>query len=130
MTISDSYATGAVSAAAAGGLVGNNNPQEAKAARSCAPMRSGAVGGTAAGGVIGADAGSNAHANVYWDLNRSGISNPAQGAGNLPNDPGLTGLTHAQMKVSSPRRIRSEVWGQSAAINNGYPYLLANPPPQ
>ena len=130
MTVSDNYATGTVSAAAAGGLVGNNAATGNQSSSILRSYARGAVSGAAPGGVIGADAGTNAHANVYWDLKTSGISNPAQGAGNIPNDPGITGLTHAQMKAALPAGFDPLVWGQNAAINHGYPYLLANPPPQ
>ena len=42
----------------------------------------------------------------------------------------LTGLTDAQLKSGLPAGFDPAVWGQSAGINNGYPYLLSNPPPQ
>ena len=31
---------------------------------------------------------------------------------------------------SLPAGFDPAIWGQNASINNGYPYLLANPPPQ
>ena len=40
------------------------------------------------------------------------------------------GLTDAQLKSGLPTGFASNIWGQSAGINNGYPYLVANPPPQ
>ena len=110
-----------------GGLIGSHGGTLASS------YSSGAVSGDAGallGGVIGTDVSTQANASAYWDLNRSGISNPAQGAGNVANDPGLTGLTHAQMKSGLPAGFDPAVWGQNAAINNDYPYLLANPPQQ
>ena len=34
------------------------------------------------------------------------------------------------MKSGLPDGFDPQVWGQDANINNGYPYLLANPPPK
>jgi hypothetical protein len=80
------------------------------------------------GGVVGYDATiSGSISKAYWDLDK-GVSNPSQGAGNIPNDPGITGLTDAQLKSGLPAGFDPNVWGQKPDINNGYPYLLANPP--
>ena len=91
----------------------------------------GAVGapGEYIGGLIGQDTslGSNISA-AYWDLDTSGVSNPSQGAGSPANDPGITGLTTTQFQSGLPSGFDPSVWGQSPGINNGYPYLLANPP--
>jgi hypothetical protein len=61
-------------------------------------------------------------------LDTSGISDPSRGAGDPANDPGITGLTDAQLKTGFPDGFDPKIWGQSPSINNGYPYLLANPP--
>ncbi len=42
--------------------------------------------------------------------------------------PGITGLTDAQLKSALPAGFDPNVWGQNPNINNGWPYLLANPP--
>jgi hypothetical protein len=57
-----------------------------------------------------------------------GVSDPSQGAGNIPNDPGITGVTDAQLKSGLPEGFDPKIWGSDPKINNGYPYLLANPP--
>jgi hypothetical protein len=67
-------------------------------------------------------------ASDYWNINTSGISNKSQGAGNFPNDPGIVGLTTTQLQSGLPSGFSATVWGQSASINNGFPYLLALPP--
>jgi hypothetical protein len=67
-------------------------------------------------------------ANTYWDLDASGINDPARGAGDPSNDPGITGLTSSQFKSGLPAGLDPAIWGQNASINDGYPYLLANPP--
>jgi hypothetical protein len=71
----------------------------------------------------------NGIASAYWDLDTSGVSDPSQGAGDVPNDPGIAGLSDAQLKSGLPAGFDPTVWGQSPGINNGYPYLIANPPP-
>ena len=56
------------------------------------------------------------------------VTNPAEGVCNVPNYPGITGLSDAQMKAALPAGFSPSVWGLNPSINNGYPYLLANPP--
>lgn len=65
----------------------------------------------------------------YWDLDK-GVNDPSKGAGNIKNDPGITGLSDAQLKSGLPAGFYPTIWKQSAKLNNGYPYLVANPPPQ
>jgi hypothetical protein len=79
---------------------------------------------------FGSDGSNGLASAIYWDLDTSGISDPSKGACYPVNDPGVTGLTDAQLKSGLPAGFDPQVWGQNAAINNGYPYLLANPPPQ
>ncbi len=135
-TILNSYATGAVSAggnAFVGGLVGSNennsseqtDPVIMNSYSTCAVS-----GGSGAmiGGLIGQDIANPGITNTYWDLDTSGINNPAQGAGNLENDPGITGLTDAQLKSGLPAGFDKNVWKEKARINNGYPYLIDQSP--
>jgi filamentous hemagglutinin family protein len=128
-TIDDSYATGGVSGghdAFVGGLVGK-----------CAcgavsySYATGAVGGRAGatlGGLVGFDSGESSYTDDYWDMTTSGITNPSQGAGNIVNDPGITGLTTVQLQSGLPTGFDPTIWGESASINGGLPYLLALPP--
>jgi hypothetical protein len=82
------------------------------------------------GGLVGYDPdAAGPFANTDWDLDTSGIGDPSRGAGNIANDPGITGLSDAQLKSGLPTGFDPAVWGQNASINNGYPYLLANPSP-
>ena len=124
-----SYASGAVIGpnARSGGLVGYNvsvsGPTTITQSYSV-----GKVTGSIAGGAIGDDEGSSQFSDIYWDFDTSGITNPARGAGTPANDPGITGLTDAQLKSALPAGFDPNVWGQSPSINNGWPYLLANPP--
>ena len=130
--IENSYAAGAVSDDAngnAGGLVGYMQDTATTIATS---YSTGLISsGGNAGGLLGYDNDRvGPKSDAYWDLDTSGIGDPAKGAGNVQNDPGITGLTDAQLKSGLPSGFDPNVWGQSASINNGYPYLLANPPPQ
>jgi len=87
----------------------------------------GAAGGWS-GGFVGVDTGTTEIGNAYWDLDSSGISDPSKGAGTPANDPGVTGLTTAQLKSSLPSGFRMNLWRENPKINDGYPYLIANPP--
>jgi hypothetical protein len=152
-TIAQSFATGDVSGTEVGGLIGDALNNESKIVDSYA--RGNATGESAAGGLAGSMyemsaistsysigsvkgqsyAGGLLGFNVgeistsdYWDLDTSGISDPSKGCGNISNCPGLTGLTDAQLKSALPAGFDSNIWGQDPNINNGYPYLRANPP--
>ena len=123
--ISQSYATGSATGnvgSYVGGLAGyvtNNEIAEVYA--------TGLVtGGLYRGGLVGHVDPSAVHA--YWDTDTSGVSNPGQGDGDTANFPGITGVTDSQLKSALPDGFDPAVWGQSPGINNGWPYLLANPP--
>jgi hypothetical protein len=124
--ISDCYATGNASGNAAGGLIGIN---DGSIKNSYSTGKS--TGVDATGGLLGVDGSSpGGLTNTYWDMTTSGITNPSQGAGTPANDPGITGLTTDQLQSGLPAGFDPSVWGESANINNGLPYLLANPPPK
>ncbi|MBV9571575.1 MAG: hypothetical protein JO056_10085 [Alphaproteobacteria bacterium] len=83
---------------------------------------------TVSGGLIGFDSSTPGDIeSSYWDID-VGVSDPSQGAGNILNDPGITGLTTKQFQKKLPNGFDPAIWGQAPNINNGYPYLLANPP--
>ncbi len=126
--LKDCYATGAITTAhygTDGGLVAGN---QGTIVRVYSTGLLSVGGDTFAGGLIGVDQSYQSISAAYWDLDTSGISHLDQGAGSPPNDPGITGLSDAQLKSALPAGFASNVWGQSAGINNGYPYLLQNPP--
>ena len=55
------------------------------------------------GGFIGVDDSSaGGNTSDYWDTSTSNITNLAQGAGTPKNDPGITGLTSAQLQSGLP----------------------------
>jgi hypothetical protein len=88
--------------------------------------------GSVSGGA-GADVGGfegydmdNEFSNLYWDTTTGGT----KGTGNDGNVSGLTGLTSAQLKSGLPSGFDPTIWTESPSINKGFPYLIANPPPQ
>jgi hypothetical protein len=127
-TVTQSYATGAVTGgtgASVGGLIGLlgiGGSQSYSTGR--------VSGGSNTGGLIGRAGGSGGLDSMYWDLDTSGISDPSKGAGDVPDDPGITGLTTEQFQSQLPQGFDPKVWRQKPNINNGYPYLIANPPPK
>ena len=125
-TVTNSYARGAATVAgsnvgSAGGLAGGPTTAFTASYSTGAPS-----GGKFTGGSVGQT--SSAMTNVYWDMDTSGITDPSKGAGNHPNYPGITGLSDAALKSGLPTGFDPAVWAQSPSINNGYPYLIANPP--
>jgi hypothetical protein len=123
-TIIASYAMGAVNAQDAGGLVTTNEGTISQSYSTGA-----VIGSYYVGGFIGYDDSKNGSLQSdYWDTDTSGITNLSKGAGNIPYDPGIEGLTSAILSGGLPAGFDPNVWGESASINNGLPYLLANPP--
>jgi len=126
-TAANSYATGSVSggsAASVGGLIGKVDSGTVANSYSTGIVS----GGKYTGGFSGAVVNQGKAPHDYWDLDTSGISDPTQGVGSKANYPGVTGLSDAQMKAALPAGFSPSVWGLNPSINNGYPYLLANPP--
>jgi hypothetical protein len=64
----------------------------------------------------------------YWDLTTSGVDVRSQGAGNVANYPGIRGLKTVEFQSGLPSGFDPAIWAESPGINNGYPYLIANPP--
>ena len=88
--ISDCYATGAViggNSAAVGGLVGANQisggTELVALFTSYSTGTASAGAGSFVGGLAGEDSATSTNIDDYWDLDTSGISDPAKGAGNL-----------------------------------------------
>jgi hypothetical protein len=116
----DDYSTGAVSGGA-GSSVGGfiwQNIANASASYSIGHVS----GGRKVGGFAGVLNGQ--FQNDDWDVDTSG-SDEATGDGNVD---GVTGLGDAQLKSGLPAGFDPQVWAIDPNINNGYPYLLANPP--
>lgn len=80
-----------------------------------------------AGSVVGFDGSSSTFQSTYWATDSS-RHNPKAAAGNKAQLAGASGVTEAALKSGLPAGFDPTIWGQSATINSGYPYLLANPP--
>jgi len=77
------------------------------------------------GGLYGKDnATSNTH--VHWNTTTSGVG---VAAGNESSDPGAKGLSNKKFIAGLPKGFSGRIWAENAGINNGLPYLIANPPP-
>jgi len=135
--VSNSYAMGSVTlknanaASYAGGLVGATGCFDGWCGTIASSYSTAAVtapGGGTIGGLVGSDTTSGGISNAYWDTTTSGVTNPGQGAGTPANDPGITGLTTAQLQANLPPGFDPAVWGEDPGVNGGLPYLLANPP--
>jgi hypothetical protein len=66
----------------------------------------------------------------YWDVTTSG-QDTGWGSckgGKRHCEKDIIGLTDTQLKSALPGGFDPGIWGQDPSINNGYPYLLANPP--
>ncbi|MBV9571915.1 MAG: hypothetical protein JO056_11810 [Alphaproteobacteria bacterium] len=78
---------------------------------------------TILGGFIGFDASKpGSLSDNYWDLEK-GVGNPSQGAGNLPNDSGITGLGDEALKSGLPDGFSQKIWSSEPNKNKGYPFL-------
>jgi len=131
-TVDNCYATGAANigtSTGAGGLIGFSGYTVTSSYSTGVPTGSGgAVGGSMGFDVSGSDEEGGVVSNVYWDTTTSGITNLSQGAGNIANDPGITGETSVQLQAGLPAGFDPTIWAENPAINNGLPYLIANPP--
>jgi len=135
-TITDSYSTGTLSvpsgAAQVGGVVGLNQSTQNSVSFITNCYGAGQIiqaSGAYIGGVIGYEYSPGTTQDCYWDLQTTGVSNPAKGAGNEVNEGGLTGLSTEQFQSGLPPGFDPKIWTESPGINNGYPYLVSVPPP-
>jgi hypothetical protein len=131
--VENSYAMGAVNVpknSVVGGLVGLTTSTIAYSYSTGAPTGG---SGSYVGGLVGYDDHQANGGNItddYWDMTTSGITDPSQGAGNVANDPGITGETTEQLQSGLPAGFDPAIWAEDSRINNGLPYLIANPPVQ
>jgi hypothetical protein len=130
-TLSNSYATGGVTSSDnswIGGLVGRN--ESIISSSYSTGVVTGGIG-SSVGGLIGFDQSQpGSITDAFWDTDTSGITDPSKGAGNIANDPGISGLTTAQFQSGLPEGFDPSVWAEKSNLNGGLPYLLANPPPK
>jgi hypothetical protein len=123
-TIANSYSTGAV-AGASGSNVGGMVGFSYDGAISDSYSTGAPSGGAYVGGFIGDDD-SATLADTYWDTTTSGITNLSQGAGNVSNASGITGLSTSQLQAGLPPGFQKKTWKEKANLNDGLPFLIAN----
>ena len=129
-SIENSYATGAAVGgrdSKVGGLVGDSRVGIVDSYSLGSPTGG---SGSNVGGFLGYDdivVGSLT--DDYWNTDTSGITDLSQGAGNISNDPGISGLSTAELQSGLPAGFDPSIWGEAPGINSGFPYLLGNVPP-
>jgi hypothetical protein len=148
-SIEQSYVTGTITGTYAGGMVGSLYGEVSNSYSSVAisgtgvsvigglvsgdanaiiqtSYASGALSGgrtSDVGGLVGKYEGTSVQ-NNYWDITTSGTEDGV-GGGNVS---GITGLTTKQLKSGLPPGFDPTIWAEDKKINNGLPYLIANPP--
>jgi len=119
--VSQSYATGSVSGGSnAGGFVGKATGSDLTRSYAAGPVSD----AQCTGGYAAYFDASDKFGNDYWNTSTTGQSDGSC----FVNIRRVRGLTDAQLKTHLPAGFDPTVWGQDANINNGWPYLLANPP--
>jgi hypothetical protein len=127
--VTDSYATGSVSGnyfSVVAGFIGETND----AGGDSMVVRSYSTGaltlqGTGCIGGFAGQVGIHDARHDYWDTTTSGTSEAECGSAAR----GVRGLTTTQLQAGLPRGFDPKIWAESPDINNGFPYLIANPPP-
>jgi hypothetical protein len=124
--ISNSYAMGKVAGThEEGGLLGAGGSGN-QVSTSYSTTRIEKISGIA-GGFIGWDIPGDLQF-CYWDTDTSKIKNLSRGAGNYKHDPGITGLSTTELQSALPPGFDPKIWAENPNINDGLPYLIANPP--
>ncbi|HEY3636615.1 MAG TPA: hypothetical protein VGK90_00590 [Rhizomicrobium sp.] len=130
-SVTQSYAMGRITGSGeqyAGGFVGVNGIGITQSYSTTALKNTGHHNPDA-GGLIGLDnLSSGSDKSDYWDRTTSKIRGRKRGAGSPKKDPGITGLTTDQLQSALPTGFDPKVWAEDKNINNGYPYLIDNPP--
>ena len=127
--IRNSYSTGSVEGGSfnfTGGVVGLGVSGTINRSYALSAVTGSTEEGSSIGGIAGTADPKYKFADAYWDIDTT-RQLAACGTGNCAT---ATGLTDSQLKNSLPAGFDPAIWGQKKSINNGYPYLLANPPPQ
>lgn len=125
-TIVNSYATGAVDGGFAGaGDVGGLAAENGPPGTISTSYSTGVVAdGNVVGGGVGDNGNESAFLDDYWNTTTSGTSTGV-GEGEAT---GVTGLTSQQLQSGLPAGFDPMVWAENPNINNGFPYLINNPP--
>ena len=132
-TIENSYARGSVTSgknSQVGGAVGQNGEGGHEVGEIKFSYATGAVAarmGSEVGGFAGYNLKGNGYIeNSYWNTTTSGTD---KGVG-YGRKHGVVGLTTEQLQSGLPAGFDPTIWAEDPKINNGFPYLIANPPPK
>jgi hypothetical protein len=92
-SVEATVATGAAKASVVGGSIGYNSGIPVSDSTASGLVIGGQFSNHSIGGFVGVDQGapSGDYSNDSWNETTTGINDPSQGAGNFPNDPGITG---------------------------------------
>jgi len=131
VSIADCYATGSVQGGIKsnlGGLIGHSlrNSIGTSYSTGKVTVSEAARHNSRYGGFIGVSFGEELDSD-YWDVDTSGFEN-ACGQRNGAECAAVVGLSDAALKSGLPSGFDPRIWAQSASVNSGYPYLIANPP--
>ncbi len=119
-TIVNSYATGKVTGTSGGGFVSDDSSEGPTVATS---YSTGSVGAEK-GGFVCYDY-TYDFSDDYWDTTTSGTTYASCYDSNFSE---VTGLTSKQLRSGLPAGFDPSIWAEDRKINNGFPYLIANPP--
>jgi len=127
--IKNSYATGSVSGEYAGGLDDWDEYDEGypppEFTNSYATGKVTTTGDGSTGGFV-CNAAGPFYKHNYWDTTTSKVS-----SGSCFGDvSGVKGLSSNKLRSGLPAGFDPSIWAEDANINNGFPYLIANPPPK
>ena len=123
--INNSYATGSVKGGASA-IVGGFSGQIEGDVESSYSM--GLVAGEDSVGFLGTREGAEPNFD-YWDTDTSGKGRK-QGCGGHSCGRGFKGLNTNKFQAGLPDGFDASVWAENPNINDGLPYLIANPPPK
>ena len=104
---------------ASGGFVGRGYSGSIADSYSTGSIQSSIYFGGFAGEV---DGGTTEHG--FWDTTTSGLGNGVGHGSTM----GIKGLTTTQFQSGLPKGFSAKIWAENASVNNGLPYLIANPP--
>jgi filamentous hemagglutinin family protein len=119
VTISDSYATGAVNGGAGGERIGGFAGSLSSGTIATSYSTGAVSGGTMVGGFVGEDYTTGGITNSDWDMDTSGFGASA-GAGNISNDSGITGIHTTTLQGALPGGFSNATWSTGTGL---YPYL-------
>jgi hypothetical protein len=122
-SIKNSYAKGSVKGSFAAGFVSQDEVE--KYAAISLSYSTGKV--PAGSGGFACNGYNEDFADDYWDTTTSGADYGGCGDKSIS---GVYGLTTQELESVLPPGFDKNIWAENPNVNNGFPYLIANPPPK